>query len=149
MSLLSPQPPLRILLRTDPSQLRKINPSFDLSPSFDQADTKLIDTFCERLSIDKTKISHLITRIKDGAKSEQVDIVFDYGVSTIEPQVKAYTISGSSLAIKELFNPQIRGTVNWQVEAYKSINFQHNREFPIRPDTRAATRKKRLAMRPT
>ena len=48
--------------------------------------------------------------------------IFDYCLSTIDPQVKAYIISGSSLAVKELFNPQIRGTVNRQVEAYRSIN---------------------------
>ena len=33
------------------------------------------------------------------------------------------------MAVKELFNPQIRGTVNRQVEAYRSINLQNNREF--------------------
>jgi hypothetical protein len=150
MSLLLSHPPLRILIRTDLSQLRQINPTSDHPPTYHQADTKLIDTLCERLSIDKSRINHLITRIEDRGESERVDIVFDYGLTsfTIDPQVKAFNTSGSGLVVKELFNPQIRGIVNQQVKAYQSINLEHTREFPVRPDTRAATRRKRLAIRP-
>ena len=76
-----------------------------IDPSFDKADTELIERLCDKLSItDKTKIRHLITRISDNKKIndkkvddrkvddkkvddkklEQANIIFDYGLLTIE-----------------------------------------------------------------
>jgi hypothetical protein len=86
----------------------------------------------------------------DGKKLERVDIIFDYGLPTIkcQPRVMAYSIAveGSDLTIKPLFNPNIRQFVNRTVDTYNEINFENNRCFPIRPDTRAETRRQRLAM---
>ncbi|KAL5319102.1 hypothetical protein ACEPPN_014172 [Leptodophora sp. 'Broadleaf-Isolate-01'] len=53
----------RVLIRTRPAQLEKIDRSFD------KADTELIKKLCNSLSItNKTKIVHLITRISDDKK---------------------------------------------------------------------------------
>jgi hypothetical protein len=171
MSLPSVSPPIRVLIRTRPAQLQKIHPSLD------QADTELIKKLCDKLSItDKTKISHLITRISDdktlddkklddkkldskkldskkldGQKLERVDIIFDYG-SAIEcqPQVIAYdiTVEGPDLIVKHLFNPRIRKIVNETVKTFESINLENNRCFPNRPDIRAETRRQRRAVLP-
>jgi hypothetical protein len=88
----------------------------------------------------------------DGKKLERVDIIFDYGLPTIkcQPRVMAYsiTVEGSDLTIKPLFNPNIRQSVNRTVDTYNEINLENSRCFPIRPDTRAETRRKRLAMLP-
>jgi hypothetical protein len=88
----------------------------------------------------------------DNRKVERVDIIFDYGLSTIkcQPRVMAYSIAveGSDLAIKPLSNPNIRQFVNRTVDTYNEINFENNRCFPIRPDIRAETRRQRRAMLP-
>lgn len=172
MGLPSINAPIRILIRTRLAQLEKIDRSFD------KADTELIKKLCDSLSItDQTKIIHLITRISDDKKLdnkelddkkvdnkkvddkkvddkklERVDIIFDYGLPTIkcQPRVMAYSIAveGSDLTIKPLFNPNIRQFVNRTVDTYNEINFENNRCFPIRPDTRAETRRQRRAMLP-
>lgn len=140
MSLRSINPPIQVLIRPRPAQLQKIHPSFD------QADTELIQKLCDKLSItDKTKISHLITRISDDnkldgkklngkklddKKLERVDIIFDYGSPAIECQspVIAYdiTVEGPDLIVNQLSNPHIRKIVNLTVETFESINLEHN-----------------------
>ena len=147
LSLPSIKPPVRVLIRTRPTHFQKIHPSFD------QADTELIERLCDKLSItDKTKISHLITRLSDEKKSERVDIIFDYGSPIVDcqPPVITYavTVDGLDLIVKQLSNPQTRPIVNRTVEAYRSINLETCRSFPNRPDIRAETRRKRLAMLP-
>jgi len=86
----------------------------------------------------------------DGEKLERVDIIFDYGSPTIQPRVMAYsiTVKGSDLTIKQLSNPNIRTFVNLTVKTFESINLEHNRCFPNRPDVRAKTRKLRRAILP-
>ena len=86
----------------------------------------------------------------DGEKLERVDIIFDYGSPTIQPRVMAYsiTVKGSDLTIKQLPNPNIRTFVNLTVKTFESINLEHNRCFPNRPDVRAKTRKLRRAILP-
>jgi len=140
MSLPSIKPPVRVLIRTRPAQLQKIHPSLD------QADTELIERLCDKLFItDKMNTSHLITRLSDEKNSERVDIIFDYGSPAVESLVMAYTIKvdGPDLIAKQLNNPQIRQIANRTVEVYKSINLETGRSFPIRPDIRAETLRKR------
>ncbi len=172
MGFPSIEAPIRVLIRTRLAQLEKIDHSFD------KADAELIRKLCDSLSIiDETKIIHLITRISDDKKVVnkkmvdkkvddkqvddkqvddkklgRVDIIFDYGLPTIkcQPRVMAYsiTVEGSDLNIKPLLNPNIRQSVNRTVDTYNEINLENSRCFPIRPDTRAETRRKRLAMLP-
>jgi hypothetical protein len=162
MSLHLINPPIRVLIRTRLAQLQKIDPSFD------KADTELIQRLCDRLFITgETKIRHLITRISDdkkvddkkvdcekvdGEKLDRVDIIFDYGSPTTEcqPRVMAYsiTVEGSDLTIKQLPHPNIRTFVNLTVKTFKSINLENNRCFPNRPDIRAETRRLRRPVLP-
>jgi hypothetical protein len=139
---------------------------------------ELIKKFCDSLSItDQTKIIYLITRISDdkkldnkeldnkridnkkvdnkkinNKKLEQVNIIFDYNLLTIkcQPRVIVYSIAvkGSDLIIKPLFNPNIKQFVYRTMDIYNKINFENNRYFLIRPDTRAETRRQRRAMLP-
>lgn len=134
--------PVRVLIRTRPSQLQKIHPSLDI------ADTILIKRICAELSVaDESKISHLITRTSDEKRNgkERVDIVFDYGVppNELQPQVVAYSVKfdGSVLTTKLLLNPLYRPIVNRTVEAWRSIDLQYGGSFPGRTDVR----RKRLA----
>jgi hypothetical protein len=167
MSLPSINPPIRVLIRTRLAQLQKIDPSFD------KADTELIQRLCDRLFITgETKVRHLITRISDGKKVDdkkmddkkvdsekvdsekldRVDIIFDYGSPTTEcqPRVMAYsiTVEGSDLTIKQLPHPNIRTFVNLTVKTFESINLENNRCFPNRPDIRAETRRLRRPVLP-
>jgi hypothetical protein len=141
------KPPVRVLIRTRPNHLQKIHCSFD------QADTILIEKLCVELSItDRSKINHLITKTSNEKNlKERVDIVFDYDVPTngCQPQVVAYTVTvvGSDLTVKQFIHPQIQSTVNRTVEVFRSINLENGQSFPNRPDIRAETRRKRLALR--
>lgn len=118
----------------------------------------MIKKLCDILSItNKTKISHLITRISDnkkldGRRLERVDIIFDYGLPTIDcqPPVIAYTITVESpnLIVKQLSNPRIRQFVNLTVKTSESINLEIIRRFPCQPDIRAVTRSQRRAILP-
>jgi hypothetical protein len=91
MGLPSISPSVRILIGTRPDHLQKTHPSPD------QADTKLIEEVYVELSItNKTKITHLITKISDQKNSkERMDIVFDYDVpiNGYQPQVVAYAVT--------------------------------------------------------
>lgn len=104
--------PVQVLIWTQPAQLQKIHPTVD------KANTRLIEKLCVQLSgsIDTTEIRHLITKISDKKKSEQVNIVFDYDISMNKcwPLVMAFNVKadGLTLTIKQLFNPQIDPKVN-------------------------------------
>lgn len=93
----------------------------------------MIKKLCDKLSItDKTKISHLITRISDDKKVgdrklddrkldnklERVDIIFDYGSIERQPPVISYsiTVEGANLIVKQLSSPYIREFVNQTIE---------------------------------
>jgi hypothetical protein len=132
-----------------PATLEQINSNIE------EADMELIKKFCLELSIkDRENISHLVTRLSDHKRKQEglADIVLDYGISTVaaQPRVMAYKVKlvDSKLIVREISNPHIRGITNNTVEAYRSINKMHNGSFPRRPDVRAETRKRRLAMRP-
>jgi len=81
-------PPVRVLIRTRPAELQKIEPSLY------KPDSILIDKLCVKLSItDAMKVTYLITKIADDRKErERVDIIFDYGVPAdqVQPEVRAY-----------------------------------------------------------
>jgi hypothetical protein len=87
MNLHPINPPVRVLIRTRPAELQKIEPSIY------KADSILVDKLCAELSIiDTTKVAHLITKIADEKKErERVDIIFDYGVPAddVQPEVRS------------------------------------------------------------
>jgi len=116
----------------------------------EKLDDKKLDD--EKLDGEKLDDEKLDDQKVDDKKLERVNIISDYGLLTIkcQPRVMAYSIAveGSDLTIKPLFNPNIRQFVNRTVDAYNEINFENNRYFPIRPDTRAETRRQRRAVLP-
>jgi hypothetical protein len=96
----------------------------------------LIGRHCDYLFIDKTQITHMITRISDDKRrKERVDIIFDYGVpiNDSQPRVLRYNVSveDSDLTATQLSTPHITPTVNRIVEVYRLINRDNNRNFPI------------------
>jgi hypothetical protein len=136
MSLHLIEPPVRVLIRTRPAELQKIE--LELY----KADSILIDKLCIELSIaDTTKVAHLITKIADEKKErERVDIIFDYGVPAdeVQPEVRAYRIkvNGSNLIVKDYFHPIIKGIVNAVVGLFRSQNTEEGLTFPSRTDVR-------------
>ena len=116
----------------------------------EKLDNEKLDS--EKLDDKKLDDEKLDDQKVDDKKLERVNIISDYGLLTIkcQPRVMAYSIAveGSDLTIKPLFNPNIRQFVNRTVDAYNEINFENNRYFPIRPDTRAETRRQRRAVLP-
>jgi hypothetical protein len=80
MNLHPIKPLVRVLIRTRPAELQKIEPSLYT------ADSMLINKLCAELSItDTKKVAHLITRVADKKKErERVDIIFDYGMPVDE-----------------------------------------------------------------
>jgi hypothetical protein len=144
MNLHPIKPPVRVLIRTRPAELQKIDPSLY------KADSMLIDKLCAELSItDTKKVAHLITKVADERKErERVDIIFDYGVPADEaqPEVRTYYIkvNGSNLIVKDYFNPLIKSIVNPVVGLFRSQNFEEGSAFPSRTDVR----RRRLGIRP-
>ncbi|KAH0562516.1 hypothetical protein GP486_002791 [Trichoglossum hirsutum] len=138
--------PVRIFVRTRPVQLQKIHPLLD------RADTELIEKLCVALfgSYDTSEIRHLITKTSTKRESEQVEIVFDYGVPTsdCQPKVAAFNVkvSGSDLTVTRLFNPILQPEVNRRVELWRSINLKCNTSFPSRTDVRR--KRLKLSQRP-
>jgi len=145
MNLHPINPPVRVLIRTRPAELQKIEPSLY------KADSILIDKLCAKLSItDTTKVAHLITKVADEKKQrEQVDIIFDYGVPAddSQPRVEAFRVKvGSSDLIVEYFShPFIQPKVNQVVGIWRSMNSENGLEFPSRTDVR----RRRLNLLPT
>ncbi len=144
MNLRPINPPVRVLIRTRPAELQKIEPSLY------KADSILIDKLCAELSItDTTKVAHLITKIADEKKErERVDIIFDYGVPAdeVQPEVRAYCIkvNGSNLIVTDYFHPIIKSIVNSVVGLFRSQNSEEGLAFPSRTDVR----RRRLGIRP-
>jgi hypothetical protein len=137
--------PVRVLIRTQLVDLENYHPCVD------SADTKLIEQIRGQLfdDSDNAEVRHLITRISDKRKSDQVDIVFDYDVpiSDSQPKVMAFkaNVEGSLLRILPFQNPQIKSIVNRTIEAHQGINSENALCFPSRVDLRAETLKKRRA----
>ena len=132
LKMASPQtisPPVRVLLRTNPTLLDFY--SFDTNI----ADTKLIRDFSKLKSHDMkedTNIKqHLLTRV-----ARRVWIIFDYGVAAEdgEPSVIAFDIRSneSSLIIQKLQYPGLQKRVNETVKASRAVNA----DLPSRTDLR-------------
>jgi hypothetical protein len=143
MSLRPIKPPVRVLIRTRPAELQKIEPSLY------KADSILIVKLCAELSItDTTKVAHLITKIADEKERERVDIIFDYSVPAdgVQPEVRAYCIKvkGSNLIVKDYFHPIIKSNVNAVVGLFRLQNSEDGLTFPSRTDVR----RRRLGIRP-
>jgi hypothetical protein len=104
----------------------------------------------DKKEIDEKDVDEKDIDEKDKKSLDRVDIVFDYGLPAIkcQPRVLAYsiTVEGSDLTIKPLLNPNIRHFVNLTVDAYNEINLENTRCFPIRPDTREETRRRRRGL---
>jgi hypothetical protein len=138
------KPPIRVLIRSRPVELQKIDPSIY------KADSILIGKLCIELSItDTTKVAHLITKIADEKKQkERVDIIFDYGVPAedAQPEVRAYCVkvNGSDLIVTDYFHPIIKSIVNAVVGLFRSQNYEEGLAFPSRTDVR----RRRLGIRP-
>ncbi|KAF2176537.1 hypothetical protein K469DRAFT_400773 [Zopfia rhizophila CBS 207.26] len=133
--------PVRVLIRTRPVHLQAIHPSFE------KADTALIDKLCAKL-FDKestTKIQHLITRIADERRSERVDIIFDCGGVPAEepqPEVVAFKliVKDSEVIASEISHPEIKSKVNDTVDWWRGINVKNHITFPSRTDVRRRRR---------
>ncbi|KAF2175222.1 hypothetical protein K469DRAFT_702918 [Zopfia rhizophila CBS 207.26] len=132
--------PIRVLIRTRPAYLQEIHPSFD------QADTALIEKLCASScdEIDASQIRHLITRIADEKRSERVDIIFDYGVPAeeLDPEVLAFKVGvkNSRLTVTKLPHPDIKSKVNDTVHWWRGINVKNHITFPSRTDVRRRRR---------
>jgi hypothetical protein len=100
MNLHPINPPVRVLIRTRPAELQKIEASLY------KADSILIDKLCVKLSItDTTKVAHLITKIADEKKQrEQVDIIFDYGVAADEGQPRVFAFCSLIIVFTGVFH---------------------------------------------
>lgn len=142
---ISLQPPVRVLIQARLIDLMKYHPCVE------SADTELIERLHSQLfdSIHPTEIRHVITRISDRKRMEQVDIVLDCHVPTndSQPKVAAFQVKfeDSIPHVTPVFNPHIRSIVNRTIEVYATINSENLICFPRRVDIRAEILKKRRA----
>jgi hypothetical protein len=130
--------PVRVLLRAKPTDIEKIDTCIEV------ADRKLIETLC--VGLDLEKVQHLLTKQSDKKRGgERVDIVFDYRVTTVVPDVVVLKVQvkNSTPSFKLLNSPVAKDEVNRIIGVHEKVNTMYGLSFPRRIDVRKGTWKQR------